>query len=82
MVVISAYCQALVGVAKHIGASMTSGGTGKNDDSAKLNSPKYLGAFGSLDHEMAFSNKVENIFILVDSNLVLNLHNNIYYKTY
>ena len=63
MVVISAYLQALLGVAKHMGASMTSGGTGKKDDSAKLKSPKYLGALGNLDQISAFSNSGENIFI-------------------
>jgi len=33
-------------LAKHIGASMTSGGIGKKDDSVKLRTPKNQGALG------------------------------------
>jgi hypothetical protein len=43
-VVKKASLKALSGVAKVIGASITSGGTGKNDDSAKLSAHKYLSA--------------------------------------
>jgi len=43
-VVSKAKYQARRGVAKHIGASITSGGTGKNDDSMKLIVPRYHGA--------------------------------------
>ena len=47
-VVMSANRQALFGLAKLMGASITSGGMGKNDDSAKLSAPKYQGALGNL----------------------------------
>ncbi|KUG29198.1 hypothetical protein ASZ90_000916 [hydrocarbon metagenome] len=42
----SAYHHARLGFAKHIGASITSCGIGKNDDSAKLSIPKNQGALG------------------------------------
>ena len=40
---------ALFGFAIDIGASITSGGMTKNDDSAKLKAKRYRGAFGCFE---------------------------------
>lgn len=50
IVVISANRQAEFGLANTIGASITSGGIGKKDDSAKLNPAKYQGALRCFAH--------------------------------
>jgi len=44
---------AFFGWAMLMGASITSGGTGKKEDSAKLSAPRYQGALGWRDHAMA-----------------------------
>jgi len=38
-----------------IGASITSGGTGKKEDSAKLNAARYFSACRCLDHNKTWS---------------------------
>ncbi|MDO9190071.1 MAG: hypothetical protein Q7U24_09380 [Sulfurimicrobium sp.] len=45
--------QALDGLARLMGASITSGGIGKNDDSAKLIAPRYQGARRCRDQTIA-----------------------------
>ena len=45
-----------------MGASMTSGGIGKKEDSAKLKPPKSQGARGWRDQDSARSYSGENIF--------------------
>ena len=46
-----------------IGASITSGGTGKNEDSANDSNARYHGACGWRDQRMVRANSEEKIFI-------------------
>ena len=62
IVVMAAKDMARSGFAMLIGASITSGGIGKNEDSAKLRPPRYQGARGSRAQRIAFVYSEEKSF--------------------
>ena len=64
-VVSKAKRQAVSGRDKTIGASMTSGGIGKKEDSAKLNPHRFRGAYLCFDQLRTLSYRPENIFIIM-----------------